>query len=152
MGEQPKTILPTGYNIPVMRSDAIPPVEITCLHCGSKFLVPRRRSSTAKYCSQPCNGMARKKNHLPTGFTLKKGYVRVYDPLHHRADTKGYVREHILVMESIIQWPVELPASIHHKDGNSTNNQPDNLELFTSHSEHSSYHSPKGRPVAARWT
>lgn len=31
-----------------------PDVEITCVHCGVKFLTPYRRRNRSKYCSHPC--------------------------------------------------------------------------------------------------
>lgn len=68
-----------------------------------------------------------------------QGYRLVYLPGHHRADNKGYVREHILVMESVLQRPLERHEQVHHKDENRLNNHPDNLEVL-SHAEHKERH------------
>ena len=57
-------------------------------------------------------------------------------PGHPRANKHGYVREHLVVMEKKIGRPVLKTESVHHIDGDKTNNHPDNLGLFATHSEH----------------
>jgi hypothetical protein len=49
-------------------------------------------------------------------------------PAHNRA---GYVRQHRLVMECLLGRLLEPDETVHHRDGNKTNNHPDNLELLT---------------------
>ena len=60
-----------------------------------------------------------------------EGYVRVMCKGHPRAEKHGYVLEHILVMEKklgrvLIPW-----ETVHHIDGDKTNNREDNLELIS---------------------
>ena len=71
----------------------------------------------------------------------------IKDPLHHRANAAGYVREHIVVMEALILWPVELPAEVHHRNGKRGDNEPENLVYFDRHADHMREHFPKGQPV-----
>lgn len=55
------------------------------------------------------------------------GYTQIYNPNHHRANTAGYVLEHILVWESVNNK--ELPDGwiIHHANGIPDDNRPVNL-------------------------
>ena len=45
---------------------------------------------------------------------VKKGYVFIMMPNHHRSDSQGYVREHILIAEKALGKPLRLPHVIHH--------------------------------------
>jgi len=50
------------------------------------------------------------------------GYPLTYMSEHLRADTKGYVREHMLIMEKSLGRPILKSEAIHHIDGDVTNN------------------------------
>ena len=65
----------------------------------------------------------------------KKGYVLCKCPGHHRADSKGYVMEHILVWERETGIPVPLNCCIHHLNGIKDDNRIENLCLmkFSAH-------------------
>ena len=45
-----------------------------------------------------------------------------------------------IAMEQIIGRPLLPKEVVHHIDGNTNNNNPDNLILFSTHSEHLKYH------------
>lgn len=64
----------------------------------------------------------------------------IQNPNHPRSDSKGYVLEHIIVMESILGRPLIPPEEVHHINGNSQDNRPENLQLFPNHSEHIKHH------------
>lgn len=70
----------------------------------------------------------------------KQGYLLRRRPEHPRANSRGYVREHILVMEQKIGRPILPTEDVHHKDENKANNDPDNLDLFASRGEHIRHH------------
>lgn len=59
------------------------------------------------------------------------GYVRVVQRGHHRADTRGRVYEHIIVMERILGRPLVKGENVHHKNCIRHDNRPENLELWT---------------------
>lgn len=70
------------------------------------------------------------------GRTSNRGYIYLLMPEHHRANSNGYVREHILIMEKKLGIPIKRTEVIHHIDGNPSNNDPNNLHLYKNHSEH----------------
>lgn len=103
-----------------------------CDNCKKDFSTYRSKSTIApRFCSHNCYSIDK-----CGPFIMKNGYKLVKRPGHSRANAGGYVREHLLVMEEKIGRPVLKTESVHHIDGNKTNNHPDNLGLFASHSEH----------------
>lgn len=68
-----------------------------------------------------------------------KGYVQILKPEHPRADSRGYVMEHIYIFEKETGIEVPKNCSIHHLDGNKQNNDISNLCLM-SFKGHTAYH------------
>jgi hypothetical protein len=68
------------------------------------------------------------------------GYVRVFMPNHYSAMKNGYVYEHRLIAESTLGRTLFPGEQIHHRDGDKTNNAPDNLEVIDIRA-HASKHS-----------
>lgn len=60
------------------------------------------------------------------------GYIIFSDRDHHQASKSGVVLVHRAVMSEILGRPLTRQETVHHKDGNRANNDPSNLELFTS--------------------
>jgi hypothetical protein len=60
-----------------------------------------------------------------------RGYLMVYARDHPRAGKKGYVFEHILVVEHSLGRHLEPHENIHHRNGVRDDNRPENLELWT---------------------
>jgi len=101
-----------------------------CLYC-KKELTRIRSGRVTKYCTHNCYSLDK-----PKPFIIKNGYKLVAKLNHTRTDARGYVREHLLVMEEKIGRPIRKAESVHHIDGNKQNNHKDNLLLFKSHNEH----------------
>jgi hypothetical protein len=80
--------------------------------------------------------------------THSEGYVLVMQWGHHKANPRGYVYEHVLVMETKIGRELGPLEVVHHKDGNPSNNSPDNLHLCKDHLEHMKIHA-EAKAVAA---
>lgn len=103
-----------------------------CAHCG-KIFHPGR--STAAYCSVPC---ARKKNG---GNNKKQGgswWINSNGYLEGRIDSRR-VKQHRMVIETLIGRKLLPTEDVHHKNGNKLDNNPDNLEVVD-RGEHSRLH------------
>jgi hypothetical protein len=68
-----------------------------------------------------------------------KGYNLIFQPDHNRADTRGYVLEHIIVFEQETGISVPEGCCIHHLNGIKDDNRIENLCMMT-HSAHTSMH------------
>lgn len=71
------------------------------------------------------------------------GYVLIRSPGHPMADSRGYVYEHRLVMSEAIGRALEPGEQVHHRNGDKTDNRPENLELTASRADHTVRHRTK---------
>lgn len=108
----------------------------TCVICGKKFLPSKpTRQETQLTCSGKCRNAYIARKYADKQATTKRG----------RGEGKAYRKyhgrhEHRVVMEQILGRPLQPGEVVHHKDGNFLNNNPENLELFSSLAEHTAHH------------
>jgi hypothetical protein len=60
------------------------------------------------------------------------GYIEIYNPGHPKARNNRYIKEHRLVMEKSLGRYLTKDESVHHINGNKTDNDISNLELWSS--------------------
>jgi hypothetical protein len=68
------------------------------------------------------------------------GYVLVYSPNHPSANRKGHVLEHRLIMEEHLGRFLSAEEVVHHINGIRDDNRWENLDLFSSQTEHRRFH------------
>lgn len=127
-----------------------------CIGCGKKFktVLQEIKRGGGKYCSRECfyKGFRKsvtrgKDHHTWKGGRIKtsEGYINVYNPTHKRANSKGYVREHILVMENHLGRNILKTEAVHHINEIKDDNRIDNLMMFPTHGAHTAFHFAKRR-------
>lgn len=124
--------------------------SINCEKCGKTFEVPEYRAFSARYCSTNCC----LRDNPPNQKTIKRNY----GVKHHRwkggktIRKDGYVLvsikgkryfEHRYVMEKHLGRKLKRSETVHHVDGDRSNNRLKNLELLT-RSEHTMKYHRKG--------
>lgn len=65
----------------------------------------------------------------------KHGYIHIWEPEHPNANigrNKAYVLEHRKIMSDFLGRPLKKNETVHHKNGNRSDNRIENLELWSS--------------------
>ena len=78
-----------------------------------------------------------------------EGYILIKNPDHPRADSQGYVPEHVLVAENILGRPLERNEVAHHINRKKDDNRPENLQVMNV-TDHRTLHGHEG--AAIRWS
>lgn len=127
-----------------------------CIDCGRDFLT-RNRAGRCGSCHYTfnmldicvCGGLKNKRAHLCRQCQNKNPIGREKRPIgaenidswgyilekvgknNHPKEHNGWVRQHVLVIEKQIGRYLLPGESVHHKNGDRTDNHPSNLELWT---------------------
>jgi len=120
-----------------------------CHHCGAEF-VPFPTGAPKQHCTRQCYWACRKTGRHIAEFPRKraedshrwkggrvkrKGYILVYAPDHHsiagRGTQRKYILEHRIVMEQKLGRNLEPHETVHHINGVTDDNRPENLELWS---------------------
>lgn len=79
----------------------------------------------------------------------QSGYIKVLLPQNVHADRKGYIREHVLLIEKKLGRSLKFYGVndrrnevVHHINGNKSDNREENLAVMT-HGEHVSFHTSR---------
>ena len=114
----------------------------TCESCGKAFTRPHGKSQ--RFCSRRCSMLTREARgegkSLPDGTRRKTtaGYI-------NRKVGSGWMQEHRFIMEQKLGRKLHPRERIHHKNGDRSDNRPENLELWAMKG------SSKKDPAGQRW-
>lgn len=148
-------------------------VERICKQCAKRFRTYPSKVKLGRgiYCSKVCSNMNTliipgqrlsentefkkgEKHPWHKGHTFirsRKGcnpYRLIYSPDHPNKDSRGYVREHRLIVEKHIKRYLHKDEIVHHVDGNTLNNDITNLQVM-SKKEHDRMNTPLN--IHKRW-
>jgi hypothetical protein len=118
--------------------DWVPPSGLCECGCGQKTeLAPYSKAEKGQFKGYPMRYVQGHNLEHGSGpdhpqwkggrFLGSDGYWFVLIPDHPRANARGYVREHILVWEETNGRPLESAEVVHHINGITTDNAPENL-------------------------
>jgi len=120
-------------------------MEIICPTCKKMFVRTTKQVNavirrSGKWVCKQCSNIAKNQHRArPVGETRfdSKGYVIEKTP-------SGWVRQHRLVMETVLGRKLLADELVHHKDENKANNSPENLEI-EQWREHTIHHHAGGK-------
>lgn len=144
-----------------MKEDSIPARTVgTESQCTKRCKEKKRKANLGKHHTEETKkkmkdareiwnkthpGIYKGKNHpqWKGGGTICNGYILIKKPGHPGATEKGQVLAHRLIMEEGLGRYLTKKEVVHHEDEKRDNNAIENLRLFPTKGDHSSYHRKK---------
>jgi hypothetical protein len=113
---------------------------LTCEQCGVQYRVKPSRKAKSRFCSRKCRAAHDRGRHRVEDCCLigHSGYRMQL--------TNGILkREHRIVMENTLGRALLPSEFVHHKNGERSDNRPDNLAVTNIH-DHGRIHNPQRYP------
>lgn len=144
-------------------------VTVSCDWCGKKFEKWPSVIKKHNFCCRQCLAAFSNKIKNPDQYSTLKDYTKMREhfsklnqqlnPTRMTIETRTKLREiriesgkgvtykkyfglheHRVIAERLLGRPLADTEVVHHIDGNKRNNSPENIQVFSSQSEHAQYH------------
>lgn len=115
----------------------------TGIYKRTKYHRKRISDALKKIGHKPPTLTGKDSSNWKGGKIFRSGYIYILKPEHPNSGKQGYIAEHRLVMEKHLGRFLNKKETIHHIDGNQSNNILENLKLFATRGKHTKYGHPE---------